>query len=118
MTLFLLSSFFFFFQAEDGIRDHCVTGVQTCALPICDRGRPGRHRRVLSARRVLTPAAAAWVARWLVLELASLAGRRLLPPGPPPRRSEERRVGKGCRWRGWPEQCSAMARVADHAAAP
>src|SRR5215204_6913283 len=28
------SFFFFFFQAEDGIRDHCVTGVQTCALPI------------------------------------------------------------------------------------
>ena len=27
--------FVFFFQAEDGIRDHCVTGVQTCALPIC-----------------------------------------------------------------------------------
>ena len=26
----------FFFQAEDGIRDHCVTGVQTCALPIFD----------------------------------------------------------------------------------
>src|SRR5438034_2179390 len=25
---------FFFFQAEDGIRDHCVNGVQTCALPI------------------------------------------------------------------------------------
>src|SRR5438132_7150296 len=29
-----LQFFFFFFQAEDGIRDHCVTGVQTCALPI------------------------------------------------------------------------------------
>src|SRR6266852_3459457 len=28
-------SFFFFFQAEDGIRDATVTGVQTCALPIC-----------------------------------------------------------------------------------
>src|SRR5260221_10933964 len=28
----------FFFQAEDGIRDHCVTGVQTCALPISDGG--------------------------------------------------------------------------------
>src|SRR5699024_11911540 len=28
-----------FFQAEDGIRDRNVTGVQTCALPICDRGR-------------------------------------------------------------------------------
>src|SRR5215204_4759230 len=32
--------FFFFFQAEDGIRDHCVTGVQTCALPIS--GTAGR----------------------------------------------------------------------------
>src|SRR5260221_7970073 len=29
----------FFFQAEDGIRDHCVTGVQTCALPICESAR-------------------------------------------------------------------------------
>src|SRR6516162_2418822 len=28
------ASFFFFFQAEDGIRDYKVTGVQTCALPI------------------------------------------------------------------------------------
>src|SRR5205085_8044700 len=28
-------SLFFFFQAEDGIRDLTVTGVQTCALPIC-----------------------------------------------------------------------------------
>src|SRR2546430_12972961 len=30
---------FFFFQAEDGIRDLTVTGVQTCALPIYQRGR-------------------------------------------------------------------------------
>src|SRR5262249_4879535 len=30
----------FFFQAEDGIRDWSVTGVQTCALPICKKGRP------------------------------------------------------------------------------
>src|SRR3989440_5718272 len=30
---------FFFFQAEDGIRDLIVTGVQTCALPICTTGR-------------------------------------------------------------------------------
>src|SRR5258708_25900718 len=29
------TSLFFFFQAEDGIRDDLVTGVQTCALPIC-----------------------------------------------------------------------------------
>src|SRR5437588_9190695 len=34
-SILLVSSYFFFFQAEDGIRDHCVTGVQTCALPIC-----------------------------------------------------------------------------------
>src|SRR5207247_297588 len=32
--------FFFFFQAEDGIRDPLVTGVQTCALPIWKRGLP------------------------------------------------------------------------------
>src|SRR3989442_11979352 len=31
--------FFFFFQAEDGIRDADVTGVQTCALPISERRR-------------------------------------------------------------------------------
>src|SRR2546426_8376442 len=41
--------FFFFFQAEDGIRDYKVTGVQTCALPIsAPRGEldlPGRRRR-------------------------------------------------------------------------
>src|SRR5258708_12427209 len=34
--LFYLAVFFFFFQAEDGIRDDLVTGVQTCALPISD----------------------------------------------------------------------------------
>src|SRR5437763_11982266 len=33
--LLLFYFFFFFFQAEDGIRDTSVTGVQTCALPIC-----------------------------------------------------------------------------------
>src|SRR5258708_24795811 len=32
--LYVLVVFFFFFQAEDGIRDDLVTGVQTCALPI------------------------------------------------------------------------------------
>src|SRR6266436_2079251 len=33
---------FFFFQAEDGIRDVAVTGVQTCALPICPEREPFR----------------------------------------------------------------------------
>src|SRR3712207_7226586 len=39
----------FFFQAEDGIRDIGVTGVQTCALPICDR--LVRHREVSGRAR-------------------------------------------------------------------
>src|SRR2546430_5996311 len=47
MSLFIVYSIiflFFFFQAEDGIRDLTVTGVQTCALPIYRRGarRPDR----------------------------------------------------------------------------
>src|SRR5260370_22711757 len=37
--------FFFFFQAEDGIRDSSVTGVQTCALPIYESSRPARTLR-------------------------------------------------------------------------
>src|SRR5690349_24176512 len=46
LTVYL--SLFFFFQAEDGIRDLYVTGVQTCALPICEDefgggGRPLRR---------------------------------------------------------------------------
>src|SRR6266542_6542331 len=39
---------FFFFQAEDGIRDATVTGVQTCALPICD----GRDRLEIRGRQL------------------------------------------------------------------
>src|SRR6266516_787241 len=43
--VFFLSSvsllFFFFFQAEDGIRDRTVTGVQTCPLPILKQVHPG-----------------------------------------------------------------------------
>src|SRR2546425_8191784 len=50
----LYSMFFFFFQAEDGIRDKLVTGVQTCALPISRRSRPdarlGRTVRRLACR--------------------------------------------------------------------
>src|ERR1022692_2762065 len=35
VSVYLVALFYFFFQAEDGIRDYKVTGVQTCALPIC-----------------------------------------------------------------------------------
>src|SRR2546427_2094977 len=37
LVMTFLIGFFFFFQAEDGIRDLTVTGVQTCALPISHR---------------------------------------------------------------------------------
>src|SRR5207249_1034930 len=50
--------FFFFFQAEDGIRDRNVTGVQTCALPICPvpadvAGDFAPARRVTNVDRIL-----------------------------------------------------------------
>src|SRR5260370_23059880 len=42
LFLILYFSFFFFFQAEDGIRDSSVTGVQTCALPIYTNKKASR----------------------------------------------------------------------------
>src|SRR5437016_10845795 len=44
MCLYYIFFFFFFFQAEDGIRDWSVTGVQTCALPICPAGAEARDQ--------------------------------------------------------------------------
>ena len=41
MFVFFLFFFIFFFQAEDGIRDRLVTGVQTCALPILQLTKKG-----------------------------------------------------------------------------
>src|SRR5437867_9676962 len=79
--------FCFFFQAEDGIRDRTVTGVQTCALPIFSpvpRQRPPHrsHVRLCSSWWPTAPATRT-------------------PPGPSAR-SEERRVGKECRSRWAP----------------
>src|SRR5216683_5029867 len=67
---------FFFFQAEDGIRDLIVTGVQTCALPIS------------------APDAA------IAAQAGAPPRKRLDTTGP---RSEERRVGKECRSRWSPD---------------
>src|SRR5260370_25562263 len=48
-SIFFLYIFsFFFFQAEDGIRDSSVTGVQTCALPIFE-GENGQRQRLIKA---------------------------------------------------------------------
>src|SRR5690606_40411470 len=67
---------FFFFQAEDGIRDFHVTGVQTCALPIWNVQAQGGHQH---------------------------AGGDLVAVGDAHNgRSEERRVGKECRAGGAP----------------
>src|SRR5256885_8862743 len=46
--------FFFFFQAEDGIRDYKVTGVQTCALPIFVDA-DAEQKRVIGALRKKYP---------------------------------------------------------------
>src|SRR5439155_18244990 len=94
------SIFFFFFQAEDGIRDGHVTGVQTCALPILEGVGLKDHRDVTVSRRKLGHVAAADGD-------AALGG--FLEPGDEAqecrlaaarRRSEERRVGKECK-AGW-----------------
>src|SRR5436305_13136955 len=85
---FILCIVFFFFQAEDGIRDADVTGVQTCALPISRvSSRSSGWRRAASnattpSRPTRSPCA---------------SGARA------PLRSEERRVGKECSC-GWLRQ--------------
>src|SRR5437763_14052111 len=81
--------FFFFFQAEDGIRDTSVTGVQTCALPIC---LPRQIERI--DRDAVTPETRPRIKR---REPEGLRRRRL--DHLPNVRSEERRVGKECRTR-------------------
>src|SRR5687767_15176767 len=97
----------FFFQAEDGIRDKLVTGVQTCALPICvardllvvltrgaseDAVQSLSHlhdlvRLDLDVRRASTHAAERLMEKETRVRKTEAA------------RSEERRVGKECRCR-------------------
>src|SRR5260370_24761231 len=95
---------FFFFQAEDGIRDSSVTGVQTCALPIsseidvafasaAEQHIPGllmQSEPFLTSREI---------------QVAALAMKLSIPVIDAYRgfvRSEERRVGKECRSRWSP----------------
>src|SRR2546421_8847477 len=93
----------FFFQAEDGIRDLIVTGVQTCALPIYDGSDDDQHERF----RDVVPAIEAdeRLAREHLDELRGADHRSAV--GVPVEqelveRSEERRVGKECRSRWSP----------------
>src|SRR5256885_12973012 len=88
---------FFFFQAEDGIRDYKVTGVQTCALPIssADNSIPGKTGP--AQLRWEGPASARAGTNFNVsLRVTSGEQIRAAP------RSEERRVGKECRSRWSP----------------
>src|SRR3712207_7018925 len=93
---------FFFFQAEDGIRDIGVTGVQTCALPISvGRLRP-KHRasgRVHAPNGRLEGTRADAVAH--PARAADEVDQSFDVVGAA-RRSEERRVGKECRSRWSP----------------
>src|SRR5205085_7828310 len=98
---------FFFFQAEDGIRCLTVTGVQTCALPICNQypnttiGEVAHQYLDIADRDGID--AGEWFIEQHVIraacqgpgnfDTATLATRQ---------RSEERRVGKECRSR-WGE---------------
>src|SRR2546430_9807936 len=51
----VIVDFFFFFQAEDGIRDLTVTGVQTCALPISDGSIPIEPARIAASSDKISP---------------------------------------------------------------
>src|SRR2546429_6803667 len=89
------------FQAEDGIRDVAVTGVQTCALPILSAMRVGYTSEFLAcsapyscSRFVLSSPLVASPFHIYNVYLSGVLGH--LP------RSEERRVGKECRSRWSP----------------
>src|SRR3989440_6998425 len=96
-------SFFFFFQAEDGIRDLIVTGVQTCALPIS----PSLSRR--EPRPISELVVHAKLDRVnLLVDIGRGSRRERDGAGAEVHevifelRSEERRVGKECRSRWSP----------------
>src|SRR2546426_7486355 len=96
---------FFFFQAEDGIRDYKVTGVQTCALPILQTFNRGLDELPRKAEvRVATERAYALTGpgfgapvHVLTRDDPGTLAHRLARV-----RSEERRVGKECRSRWSP----------------
>src|SRR5207249_8805944 len=91
----------FSFQAEDGIRDRNVTGVQTCALPISPQDSPCLRGLALAGTRLLRGT----LRHARIGKLTDLPddmmrcadrGARKCPTAPTLQaRSEERRVGKG-----------------------
>src|SRR2546430_4610828 len=95
--------FVFFFQAEDGIRDLTVTGVQTCALPIFTNQKPDRFRAVHQRPRQLASLLDdPWRAQIRRATGHAHATVTQFDEGEDVERSEERRVGKECRSRWSP----------------
>src|SRR5438309_7806726 len=101
VVLALFECRFFFFQAEDGIRDGTVTGVQTCALPISGvpLGAPMPAQALVSNPGTVSP----------IVGTSGRPSQRAFELTPSGRsrpalmcsmRSEERRVGKECGARG------------------
>src|SRR2546430_12023895 len=101
-TAVVTDLYFFFFQAEDGIRDLTVTGVQTCALPIFYRlfydGRASAYRGYLSFNG--TKICSTYFSKMVCCQFDS--GLSNLAIFKSNKRSEERRVGKECRSRWSP----------------
>src|SRR2546425_8986533 len=101
-------SFFFFFQAEDGIRDKLVTGVQTCALPISLARAPGSPAWLQGLRTLWSPLLASRDGRGVprpaaafdsLVSFLDVGGLNLLagdagPPGPHTPRGAPPRTGE------------------------
>src|SRR5256884_3311801 len=99
------SLWLFFFQAEDGIRDVAVTGVQTCALPIC-LWRLANKLGICGYKRLFFFTTAIAVLNLLAILSFSCTNNEYADKfrsiSPLLQRSEERRVGKECRSRWSP----------------
>src|SRR5699024_11694067 len=91
LTLSIVIFCFFFFQAEDGIRDRNVTGVQTCALPICVQSDYRNHASS-------SPGMISKIGLNTVVDPRH-SGGKMNDVTEEDLRSEERRVGKECRSR-------------------
>src|SRR5699024_12038538 len=90
---------YFFFQAEDGIRDRNVTGVQTCALPILvflDSSSPPSNFTLHFPQAPFPPQGAS-IATFVFLATSRRLSPKAAKTVTSSLRSEERRVGKECR---------------------
>src|SRR5256885_12278673 len=95
--------YFFFFQAEDGIRDYKVTGVQTCALPILDALIQAENSERLNRANLPILKAVEFEGGKITVRQGKMTGCSFnFTPTDGRERSEERRVGKECRSRWSP----------------